>query len=60
MTLHYATQINEGEQKVDGSYVITRADLTICETCLIEKGWGHTIVSEDVPGESCELCGTAG
>jgi hypothetical protein len=60
MTLHYIRNVNQGEQNPDGSYIKVHDDLTICDDCLIDKGWGHEEIAADVPGEKCELCDYTG
>jgi hypothetical protein len=60
MVLHYIRNVNAGNQLPDGSYEIIRPDLTICDDCIIDKGWGHEEFSADLPGEKCEICDFAG
>jgi hypothetical protein len=56
MTLLYARNVHDGVQDDQGDYITVRADLTVCEPCLADKGWGYTVYVDDVPGDKCELC----
>ena len=48
--------IHAGEQNEDGSYVIIYPELTVCDKCVSEPGWGFTEYAEAVAGDTCELC----
>jgi hypothetical protein len=56
VTLRKLNDLHHGEQKPDGSYVILIEELTVCDECVIDKGWGFTEYADAVPGDSCELC----
>jgi hypothetical protein len=56
VTLRKLNDLHHGAQKPDGSYVILIEELTVCDECIIDKGWGFTEYYDAVPGDSCELC----
>ena len=56
MNLRKLNDVHAGEQNEDGSYVIIYPELTVCDKCVSEPGWGFTEYAEAVAGDSCELC----
>lgn len=56
MNLRKLNDLHNGEQNPDGSYVILHTELTICDECLFEKGWGYTEYPNAVAGDSCGIC----
>jgi len=56
VNLRKLNDLHAGEQNPDGSYVILHAELTICDECLFEKGWGYTEFPNAVAGDSCGIC----